>query len=151
MGTFRCILVATDFGEPSRFALDLAVKMARDSGADLVVLHICELPAYAYAGAGSALLDLLSPYAEVAQEKVDELVTSLRDRLPSARAVMKMGVAWEQILATISEVGADLVVLGTHGRRGAAHVLLGSIAEKVVRTSPVPVLTVRPPGAGGAT
>ena len=50
---------------------------------------------------------------------------------------------WEEILATIEAVGADLVIMGTHGRRGVPRLLLGSVAEKIVRTSPVPVLTVR--------
>jgi hypothetical protein len=59
-----------------------------------------------------------------------------------------LALAWEQILAAAAEMGADLVVVGTHGRRGLAHVILGSVAERVVQLSPVPVLTVR--GRAGA-
>jgi nucleotide-binding universal stress UspA family protein len=149
MATFKCILVPTDFSEPSQRALQLAIEMARGSSAELVVLHICEIPTYAYAGMATPV-DLLSPISELAGQKLDELLTSLRAKLPAARGVLKVGVPWEQILATISDVGADLVVMGTHGRRGAAHVLLGSVAEKIVRMSPVPVLTVRGSSTPGA-
>ena len=65
------------------------------------------------------------------------------ERCPSARGVLRQGVAWEQILENAKEAGADLLVIGTHGRRGVAHAFLGSVAVKVVRASPIPVLTVR--------
>ena len=146
---FRRILVPTEFAEPSQRALELAVEMAGSAGAELVVLHVCEVPQYAYVGFEAAPVDLLSPLADLAQKNLDDLMGRLRERYPHARGVLKMGVTWEQILATVSEVGADLVVMGTHGRRGAAHALLGSVAEKIVRMSPVPVLTVRPPAAPG--
>lgn len=148
MATFRRILVPTDFGEPSEQALHIALEMARGSGAELVLLHTCEIPTYAYVGIASSV-DLLSPLAELAGQKLDELLKSLRTEFPGARSMLKVGVPWEQILAAISEVGADLVVMGTHGRRGVAHALLGSVAEKIVRLSPVPVLTVRGPSAPG--
>jgi nucleotide-binding universal stress UspA family protein len=145
MRLFRRILVATDFGEASDEALRLAVAMARSSEAELVVLHVCEVPAYAYVDMAAATVDLVTPLADIAQKKLDELVASLRAQVPRARGVLKLGVPWEQILATVSEVSADLVVMGTHGRRGAAHALLGSVAEKIVRMCPSPVLTARPP------
>jgi nucleotide-binding universal stress UspA family protein len=59
------------------------------------------------------------------------------------RGFFKRGAAWRQILLASEETGADLVVMGTHGRQGLSHALIGSVAEKVVRLSPVPVLTVR--------
>jgi nucleotide-binding universal stress UspA family protein len=142
VATFHRILIPTDFSEPSEQALRIALEMARGAGADVVLLHICEIPTYAYVGIATPV-DLLSPLAELAGQKLDELLKSLRTGFPGARSVLKVGVPWEQILATISEVGADLVVMGTHGRRGVAHALLGSVAEKIVRLSPVPVLTVR--------
>jgi len=144
MATFHRILVATDFAEPSQRALELAIEMARAGEAgEIVVVHACEIPTYAYTGTELAPIDLLGPFIEVAQQKLDDLVASIRARVPNARGVLKIGVPWEQILAAAGEVGADLVVVGTHGRRGAAHVLLGSVAEKVVRLSPIPVLTAR--------
>ena len=63
--------------------------------------------------------------------------------MKDAVAVFTVGVPWSQIIEQIDELRPDLVVLGTHGRRGLRHAVLGSVAEKVVRLSPVPVLTVR--------
>lgn len=141
MPTFRHILAATDFSETSARAVELARAMAAESGARLTVVHVCEVPADLQGGA--IPYDLLVPAARAAQARVDEVVESLRGACPGAQALVKMGVAWEQILAVAAEARADLIVLGTHGRRGFAHAMMGSVAERVVRLSPVPVLTVR--------
>ena len=143
MALFRRILVPTDFSDCSQQALALAIEMARDWGADLTLIHTCEVPAYAYSELSLAPADLLTPMAEVAQAKLDELVRTVREQCPGVRGVLKLGVPWEQILNAAGEVAADLVVIATHGRRGVAHALVGSVTEKVVRYSPVPVLTVR--------
>ncbi|HVI96560.1 MAG TPA: universal stress protein [Anaeromyxobacter sp.] len=144
MGTFKHILAATDFSEASRPALDLAVSIARDSGADLTVVHTCEVPPYA----DITLVDLVTPLADVAQTKLDALLVAVRNVCPRTTGVLKVGVAWEQILAVAGEATSDLIILGTHGRRGVAHALMGSVAERVVRLSPIPVLTVRSRVAG---
>lgn len=143
MALFRRILVPTDFSDCSQQALALAIEMARSSDADLTIVHTCEIPAYAYSELSIAPGDLLSPVAEIAQAKLDELVREVRERCPGVRGVLKLGIPWEQIVATAAEVAADLVVIATHGRSGVAHALVGSVTEKVVRHSPVPVLTVR--------
>ncbi len=140
MGTFKRVMAATDFSEASGRALELAVAIARDSEADLVVVNTCEIPAFTDF---AAQVDLVTPLADAAQARLGELLGSIRDVCPGARGVLKVGVAWEQILATAAETKADLIVMGTHGRRGFAHALMGSVAERVVRLSPVPVLTVR--------
>jgi nucleotide-binding universal stress UspA family protein len=147
---FRHILVATDFSEASGPALRLAVELAREGGSDLVVQHTCEVPFYAYSELAMSPVDLLEPVVEVARQKLADVVAGLHDRCPGARGVLKVGVPWEQILAAAAETGADLLVVGTHGRHGVTHALLGSVAEKVVRLSPVPVLTVRAPSAAPA-
>jgi nucleotide-binding universal stress UspA family protein len=67
----------------------------------------------------------------------------VQQKLPQAKAILRSGVPWREILSAVEDVAADLVVMGTHGRRGVSHALLGSVAEKIVRLSPVPVLTVR--------
>lgn len=140
MAVFEHVLVATDFSEASGRGLEVAVSIARESGADLHVVHVFEIPAY---GDFTAPFDVLAPLSENAKARLDELVSSLRDVCPGVKGVLKVGVAWEQILAAAAEVGADLVVLGTHGRRGMAHAIMGSVAERVVRLSEVPVLSVR--------
>ena len=143
MAIFNHIIVPTDFSETSQHALDIAIEIARESGGELTVMHTTEVPVYAYSDMAYAPVDLLSPIAKVAEERLRALVESVRQRHPGARGVLKVGVPWEQIMASVAEVQADLIVMGTHGRRGVAHALLGSVAEKVVRVSQVPVLTVR--------
>ncbi len=145
MAIFEHVLAATDFSEASERALALAVEMARSPGSGLTVVHTCEVPAYAYSDMSFAPLDLLSPVVDVARAKLAELMGPLAAACPGAKSVLKIGVPWEQILGVAAETDADLIVVGTHGRRGVAHALLGSVAEKVVRLSPVPVLTVRAP------
>lgn len=140
MFVFKHVLVATDFSEASSFALELATSMARQSGAALTVVHACEVPIYPEAIPPA---DLLTPITAAAGRRLDGVVDGLRDRVPGAVPLLRVGAPWEEILAAAAEVGADLVVVGTHGRRGIAHAVLGSVAERVVRLSPVPVLTVR--------
>ncbi len=144
MSLFKHILVPTDFGQSSKKALDVAIELARTVGAEITILHTCEIPARAYA---ITPVDLLSRLTDAARKELDDLVATLRQRCPSCDSVLKVGVPWEEILGAVAETGADLVVMGTHGHRGIAHTLLGSVAEKIVRMSPVPVLTVRSPSA----
>jgi nucleotide-binding universal stress UspA family protein len=139
------VLVATDFSEASERAVTLAVELARSPGSGLTVVHTCEVPVYAYTDMSFAPLDLLSPVVDVARERLGELMGRLAAVCPGAKSVLEVGVPWERILGVAAVTGADLIVMGTHGRRGVAHALLGSVAEKVVRLSPVPVLTVRAP------
>ncbi len=143
MSVFKEILVATDFSETSEQALELTLEMARESGADVTVVHTCEIPSSIYTEQAFAITDLMQPIIDGAEEKLEAFMASVRDRFPRAKGVLKVGIAWEQILAAAVEVHADLIVIGTHGRRGIAHALLGSVAEKVVRLSETPVLTVR--------
>jgi nucleotide-binding universal stress UspA family protein len=142
MPLFTHILVPTDFGEPSRRALDAAVELAKTFGASLTLMHTAEVSNYVAVGEGPMLLDI-TPIERAARAKLDEAVAEVRKRLPEARSLFAVGVAWERILDAIAHTKADLVVMGTHGRGGVRHLLLGSVTEKVVRASPVPVLTVR--------
>lgn len=139
MPAFTHILVATDFSEASRCALDLARRLARESGAALTIAHTCEMPAF---GDLAVPADLLTPVVENARSRAEELVGAIRDECPRVKAVVRVGAPWEQILAAAEEVRADLIVMGTHGRRGLAHALIGSVAERVIRLARIPVLTV---------
>jgi nucleotide-binding universal stress UspA family protein len=140
MATFKHILAATDFSDASRRALEVARSLARETGAELTVVNTCEMPAFIDFGVTA---DVVTPLADAAEAKLDELLRAVRADCPGAKGVVRVGVAWEQILVVAAEVGADVVVMGTHGRRGIAHAILGSVAERVVRLSDVPVLTVR--------
>jgi nucleotide-binding universal stress UspA family protein len=148
MAAFKHILVATDFSEASRGAIEVAQEMVRDSGAVLTVTHTCELPGFDAPGVPA---EVLTPLIEGARKKLDEALRPIRKEVPGASAALRIGVPWEQILALAEEVRADLVIMGTHGRRGLAHALMGSVAERVVRVAPVPVLTVGPRARRAAT
>jgi nucleotide-binding universal stress UspA family protein len=137
------ILVPTDFGEASQRALDVAIDLSKKYEASITLLHTYELPAYAYEGAPPIPADFLTPIQEAAARQLDGALDKLRQQVPGAKGVLAYGVPWYQILESIKDLHADLVVMGTHGRRGLTHAVLGSVAEKTVRMSPVPVLTVR--------
>lgn len=145
MATFRRILVATDFSEASERALKLACALARDLGAELDVLHVCEVPNYA--DTGPLPYDVLTPIAAAAQARLDAAMRDIQRHCPGAKGFLKLGAPWQEILSAIGEARADAVVMGTHGRRGVAHALLGSVAERVLRLATVPVITVRALGA----
>jgi nucleotide-binding universal stress UspA family protein len=80
-----------------------------------------------------------------ARASLVELRERVAKRLPTTKAVLERGVEWDRILAIIKAQSIDLVVMGTHGRRGLPRLLLGSVAEKVVRLAPVPVMTIGEP------
>jgi nucleotide-binding universal stress UspA family protein len=140
---FKHLLVPVDFGEPSRQALDTAIDLARRFGAQLTLVHVYEVPAYVYSGIAYATTDLFGPIEDAARAQLTKLLGEVRTKVPSAKAELRKGAPAMEILAAIAEAHPDLVVMGTHGRKGMPHVLLGSVAEKVVRLSPVPVLTTR--------
>jgi nucleotide-binding universal stress UspA family protein len=140
--TLAKILVATDFSESARPALDLAVEMARKFEADLTLVHCWEAPSYSYGGGLYVPVDLITPIEKGASRALEEALTELKKRLPAAKGMLRSGSAWEEILAAATEIHADLIVVGTHGRRGLNRMLLGSVAEKVVRMARVPVLSV---------
>ena len=138
---FKRILVATDFSESAERALDLAVEMARKFDAELTLVHSWEVP-YAYGDALHVTVDLIMSLQEAAQKHLDAALVELKQRFPNAKSDLRTGSPWEEILTAATDGGAELIVLGTHGRRGLNRALLGSVAEKVVRMAEVPVLTV---------
>jgi nucleotide-binding universal stress UspA family protein len=139
---FRRIVVATDFNESAKKALDLATSLAVSMEAELTVVHVLEIPAYAYGTMSFAAEDLITPFETAAEQMLASTMTEVRAKCPRAKGVVVKGVPWLKLLETAKGREADLVVLGTHGRRGLTRAVLGSVAEKVVRVSPIPVLTV---------
>jgi nucleotide-binding universal stress UspA family protein len=140
------ILLPTDFEAASGAALELAISLAQAFDAKLTLLHVWEIPIYPYM---EFMLnsELIAGVEARALQRLTDAAAGVRQTLPAVTSKLKTGQPWSAILEAIDETQADLVVMGTHGRRGLSHVLLGSVAEKVVRLSPVPVLTVRPPVA----
>jgi nucleotide-binding universal stress UspA family protein len=150
MASVSRILVPVDFSDPSRAALDYAATLARTFGATLDVLHVWEAPSFAprasglaSSGAGEPSLDEL--VRRNADEELDGFVEKARERGVTVRASRTArGVPWHTIVAAAKEGNYDLIVIGTHGRTGLPRVLLGSVAENVVRHAQCPVLSVRP-------
>jgi nucleotide-binding universal stress UspA family protein len=139
----KIILVPTDFGDASEAAIEYAIDLARALSGEVVLLHSFEIPAVGFPdGALYATAEMTNRVLEGAQIGLDRQVKEYEHRGIPLRSVVKQGDAWRVINDTADEVGANLIVMGTHGRRGLPRALLGSVAEKVVRTAHVPVLTV---------
>ncbi len=141
---FTRILVPTDFSEPSDAALDYARALAEKFGASLHLLHIIEPHT---SGPFSNELYIGPSMYEV---QVKEAQSKLAVRVPpadraryGATTEVMTGMSADTIVAFAGDQSVDLIVMGTHGRTGLAHLLMGSVAEHVVRTAPCPVLTVR--------
>jgi nucleotide-binding universal stress UspA family protein len=143
--TIRHILVAHDFGETAQTALEYALDLAEKLGARVTIVHAFEIPVYGFPEGIALTTDVAGEVEAVARKALEGLVHGSRRPGVQLDSILRQGAAWSEIAATATETSADLVVIGTHGRRGLAHALLGSVAEKVVRTSPCPVLTVRGP------
>jgi nucleotide-binding universal stress UspA family protein len=137
------ILVPTDFGEPSEAALDYALELARVLGAEIALMHAYELPMIGMPdGTIIATADMANRILEGAKLGLDRQLASRQTAGVPVRAIIKQGDARQAVNETAEEVKAGLIVMGTHGRRGLPRALIGSVAEKVVRTAKVPVLTV---------
>jgi nucleotide-binding universal stress UspA family protein len=147
MSNFKHILMPTDFETPSSYALELAIGLAQAFDANLTLLHVWEIPAYPYNEVMLSNGDLASSMEKAAAKRLTETLRHVQERLPRANSELRTGVPWREVVASAGALGADLIVMGTHGRRGLTHAFLGSVAEKVVRASPVPVLTTHGPAA----
>ena len=147
MNTPKTILVPTDFSVAAETALDHALALAAKLGAKVYVLHTYELPIVGFPdGALVASAEIASRIVNGAQEALNACIAKRKESGVVIEPLLSQGDAREVILATARDVSADLVVMGTHGRRGIARALIGSIAEAIVRVSPVPVLTVHAAG-----
>ena len=141
---FKQILVPTDFGTAAARALEVAVDLAKKYGARITVLHVYELPVYPYPEVGVLPdIDFVTPLREAAQKALAGFMSNAATTGCEVRAELECGIPWTEILAEAERSHADLIVMGTHGRKGMMHALLGSVAEKIVRMSKVPVLTIR--------
>jgi len=142
------ILHPTDLSESSKYALRYAVSLAEEYGAKLFIMHVIEEISQAmYFDMLHAppLADLMAEIEEQVSKAMDELVApEIRERVAVER-IIRRGVPFLEVIRCAQEIGADLIVCGTHGRTGLKHVLFGSVAEKIVRKAPCPVLSVRHP------
>lgn len=135
----RTILVATDFSEHADHALAYAAELATRLDAKLHLIHAIHLPSVGMNELGVAYdAMVIESLTKTAQEGLDARVA--RHRIASAR----YEIGDPRDIIDRAAASADLIVMGTHGRRGLRRFLLGSVAEAVVRSAPCPVLTVRP-------
>ena len=137
------ILLATDFSSASEAALNHAMAIGGHYSSKLYIAHVI----------GQEFTDLLPPEVtttrlehaeELTQQKMEQLVGAARQRGVQCQTMIGQGAVWNALLDMIRQNDIDLVVVGTHGRRGMRKLLLGSVAEEVFRLAPCPVLTVGP-------
>jgi nucleotide-binding universal stress UspA family protein len=142
----RSILAPTDFSAHSERAVRYACGLAERLGAELHLLHV--LSEIVPAGPDPLLMPVMPPeYYEENEQRAKETLDRLLDpawgRPTSVVTAVRWGSPVEAIVAYAAEPKLDLVVIATHGRTGLSHVLLGSVAERIVREAPCPVLTIR--------
>ena len=142
---FKTILFATDFSEGSDFAFKAALSMAGKYDSKLIVIHVINEP-----------VDLRGFYVpHISFDKLEEEIEQGAEKLMEKFCRTHMqdfnnyetyvlpGIPYDEIIKKAESLNADLIIMGTHGRTGLDHVLFGSTAEKVVRKSPIPVMTIR--------
>jgi len=136
------ILVPHDFSETADAALAMALDLAEKMRARVTIMHAYEVPTYVFPESVVATADLVGQIRGAAEEAL--AAVKERSARPGVQVdtLLRQGVAWSEIDQAAKELGVHLVVMGTHGRRGLSRALIGSVAEKVVRTAPCPVLTV---------
>ena len=142
----RTILVPTDFSESAARALSWARMLARALGARIVVLHVLDFPLIwmPVGGLGSIPTPVPSAAADQLTAEARAILETIAQDAPEVtERVLRTGHPREIILTAARELGADVIVMGTHGRRGVSDLFIGSVAEHVVRHSLVPVWTIR--------
>jgi len=144
----KTILFPTDFSHGARAAMDYALSLAQDYQAKLVLLYVIQDISIAewYIPSSISAADLVEDMQKSAEREMDKWGAEAEKKVSGVERMVRRGVPFVEIVGTAKERKADLIVIGTHGRTGIDHMLFGSTAEKVVRKSPCPVLTVRTMG-----
>jgi nucleotide-binding universal stress UspA family protein len=143
---FRHILAPTDFSDYSKKAVASALELAKKFGARLTILHVVEPPPYPIEGfvPSSVSASFLEDLERQATQDLARVVPEAEASGVEVRRVVIVGTPYRQIIDTAEAEQVDLIVMATAGRTGFSHLVLGSIAERVVRTATCPVLTIRP-------
>ena len=142
--TAQHILVPIDFSEYADQALEYAIALGKPLQAHLTVLHIIHLTPWAI---GDVVSSFPGTFLEEVETEAQRLMQASLGRVHDAslqgETVIVYGVPFQIIIETAKDKNVDLIVMGTHGRTGLTHTLIGSVAEKVVRLAPCPVLVTR--------
>src|SRR4030095_6437789 len=144
------IVCATDFSDTAEAAWEVACGLAEVHRAELTLGHVFPDLAASPDVAVPSVMEVWEEQRRWVSQELDRRVAGAVARGVRSRAVLKMGPAAAGLVEAVSEVGGDLLVVGTHGRTGLERVLLGSVAEQVVRAAPCAVLTVKPLARGRA-
>jgi nucleotide-binding universal stress UspA family protein len=144
MSPIRTILHPTDFSEPSHYAFRLACALARDYNATLILMHVAGPPVVIGEGI------VVPEFNSYLEQQLYNRLCAIRPDDSKVRVAYRMaqGDPAAEILEAVRATGSDLIVMGTHGRTWIARLLMGSVAQVVVRKAPCPVLTVRVPFPG---
>jgi nucleotide-binding universal stress UspA family protein len=145
MNHYHHLLVAIDFSNPSLSALDTALELAAKLDARLTIVHTVVKIAEGVTMEGGAGYDvtLHERQSREAREKIEQILREKNSQGVKTEILVESGRPQSQINAIAEKVGADMLILGTHGRKGVNKLLLGSVAEAVLRDSNVPFLCVR--------
>ena len=146
---FKKILFCTDFSEDAHWAFTYALNLATTFKAGLLILHVTPEPVHPEQLSFYLPPEKLDELRAMQKKEIDQNLNHYLKQLGNfkdIRMIVKEGEPFVEIIGTAKKESADLIVMGTHGRTGLDHVLFGSTAEKVVRKSPCPVLTIRLPG-----
>jgi len=142
--SFQKILVPIDFDEASERALERALELAAKLAGKVTVVHVYSLPVYNFPdGSYIPTSELADSVRQSAERQLHAFVEAQRARGVTLDALLREGRSADEICKAAAEIGADLIVMGTHGRGAFGRVLLGSVAVSVLRHADVPVLTVR--------
>jgi len=144
-GDLKLILVPTDFSEASEVALSSAVTLAQTFHAAIEILHVDLNLALVLPPPGDVIAMPIAMEERLmarAAEKVDRVVAEVREKNVVCTGASEMGRTYTSIVEHAIRIGAGLIVMGSHGRHGLGHFLLGSVAEKVVQHAPCAVLVV---------
>ena len=146
---WKTILVPHDFSSSANHALAIARDEAKAHGARVILLHVIDLPtnfkpeAVIVPEAEGAPINIKDYAVKQAEEHLADLNERLGKDGVTAQTFIRLGKPEDEIVRFANENNVDLIAMGTHGRTGLAHMLVGSVAERVVRTAKVPVLTIR--------
>ena len=142
----KTILVPTDLSDLSLAALEVAAVLACGEDAKVTLLHVVESsPLLGFHTVDYTSETLFRDSEEKAEKDLDRIIREQTPFPAALAAAVRRGDAQKEIVRFAVEENVDLIVMATHGRTGLAHIMLGSVAERVVRRSPVPVVTVKPP------
>jgi len=142
---FKQVLFCTDFSESSHWAFTYALNLAKKYAGTLLIVHVTPQSVDIYRPT-EQIEDVVRNYhKKVVDEEVKKNYLTKMQGFKKYKLLLKDGIVYDEIIKTAKEESADVIVMGAHGRTALDHLLMGSTAEKVVRKSPIPVLTVRLP------